>query len=72
MRFVKSGFGVAALVLLSAGSSGCASMMMSAEQKQQTCDSYSAVIDSPQMTAEQRKQTIEYMKQMDCSNIPPA
>jgi len=46
--------------------------MMSAEQKQQTCDSYVAVIDSPQMTAAQRKQTLEYMRQMDCPNIPAA
>lgn len=62
---------LAALAALSTGVSGCASMM-SAEQKQQTCDSYSAVIDAPQMTAAQRKQTIEYMKQMGCPNIPAA
>jgi len=71
MGLVRSLLGLGTVAALSTSISGCASMM-SAEQKQQTCDSYVAVIDSPQMTAAQRKQTLEYMRQMDCPNIPAA
>jgi hypothetical protein len=61
---------IGALALFSTGLSGCVSMMMSAEQKQQTCDSYASVMKMPQATAEQRKQTIAAMKQMECPVIP--
>lgn len=50
--------------------SGCMSMMMSAEQKQQMCDSQVSMLNMPELTAEQRKQTISGMKQMGCENIP--
>jgi hypothetical protein len=43
---------------------------MSSEQKRQTCDSYASVMKMPQMTADQRKQTIAAMKQLDCPNTP--
>lgn len=70
MSSIRTLASIGALALCSTGLSGCASMMMSVEQKQQACDSYASVLKMPQATAEQRKQTITVMKQMECPNIP--
>jgi uncharacterized protein YceK len=64
------GFAIAA-VIGATSLSGCASMM-TAEQKKQGCDSYGAMLTMPQLTAEQRKQTLDAMRQMSCENTPAA
>lgn len=52
--------------------SGCMSMMMSADQKKQMCDSQVSLLNMPELTVQQRKQTIDGMKQMGCPDVPAA